>query len=73
MDIKDFDEKNCTKYRYRHKKLGYVFRVENILKSLSPDTGEWYDAILYRQVGSGKLFVRSEDSFIKNFDIITEN
>lgn len=53
-----------------HKEKGHKYKIKEFVKSKHPDTGVWYNAILYIQLESSELFVRSEESFVKNFIII---
>ena len=53
-----------------HKEKGHTYKVLDLLRFKHPDTGEWYDGVLYTQLESGELFVRSEESFVENFIVI---
>lgn len=60
---------------FTHKEKGHKYRVRELLISKHPDTGVWYNAVLYMRVDgedAGRLFVRSDKSFIDNFEIIKE-
>lgn len=52
---------------YTHKEKGHTYIIVKELKCKHPDTGEWYEAILYCQLESGESFVRSKESFNANF------
>ena len=56
-----------------HIEKGHTYIVLNIVKSKHPDTGEWYDAVIYKQLESKETFVRSIKSFCENFRIINNN
>ena len=64
QEFKNFVSKNTT---FTHKEKGHTYKVEDILISKHPDTGEWYEAVLYIQLESSRRFVRSLESFITNF------
>lgn len=66
QEFKNFVSKNTT---FTHKEKGHSYKVEELLISKHPDTGEWYEAVLYIQLESSKKFVRSQESFINNFVI----
>ena len=53
-----------------HIEKGHTYIVLDIIKSKHPDTGEWYDAVRYKQLESKETFVRSIKSFCENFRII---
>ena len=53
-----------------HIEKGHTYIVLDIVKSKHPDTGEWYDAVRYKQLESKETFVRSIQSFCENFRII---
>lgn len=52
---------------YTHKEKGHTYIIVKELKCKHPNTGEWYEAILYTQLENGESFVRSKESFINNF------
>ena len=56
-----------------HIEKGHTYIVLDIVKSKHPDTGEWYDAVIYKQLESKETFVRSIKSFCENFRIINNN
>lgn len=58
---------------FTHKEKGHAYRIERRLISKHPDTGLWYDAVLYVRMGDGVPFVRSTQSFIENFEVIEYN
>ena len=53
-----------------HIEKGHTYIILDIIKSKHPDTGEWYDAVRYKQLESKETFVRSIQSFCENFRII---
>ena len=53
-----------------HVEKGHTYIVLDIVKSKHPDTGEWYDAVRYKQLESNETFIRSIKSFCENFHII---
>ena len=53
-----------------HIEKGHTYIVLDIIKSKHPDTGEWYDAVRYKQLENKETFVRSIQSFCENFRII---
>ena len=52
---------------YTHIEKGHTYVILGEVKSKHPDTGEWYDSVIYRQLESRETFVRSKQSFIDNF------
>lgn len=67
QEIKDIIE---NKFLVTHIEKGHTYIVLDIVKSKHPDTGEWYDAVRYKQLESKKTFIRSIKSFCENFHII---
>lgn len=67
QEIKDIIE---NKLLVTHIEKGHAYIILNIVKSKHPDTGEWYDAVIYKQLESKETFVRSIQSFCENFRII---
>lgn len=63
-ELKKLISKNST---FTHKEKAHNYKVEEILISKHPDSGEWYEAILYIQLETSRRFVRSIESFIENF------
>ena len=53
-----------------HIEKGHTYIVLDIIKSKHPNTGEWYDAVRYKQLESKETFIRSIKSFYENFRII---
>ena len=53
-----------------HIEKGHTYIILDIIKSKHPNTGEWYDAVRYKQLESKETFVRSIQSFCENFRII---
>ena len=56
-----------------HIEKGHTYIILDIIKSKHPDTGKWYDAVIYKQLESKETFVRSIQSFCENFRIININ
>lgn len=67
QEIKDIIE---NKFLVTHIEKGHTYIVLDIIKSKHPNTGEWYDAVRYKQLESKETFVRSIKSFCENFRII---
>jgi len=53
---------------FTHKEKGHLYKVKELLISKHPDTGLWYDAVLYMNE-DGRSFVRSLESFLDNFEL----
>ena len=69
MDIVRFNEAVQRKAQFTHVEKGHTYIVREILISKHPQTGEWYDAVFYEQLETGKFFVRSVQSFLDNFEL----
>lgn len=67
MDMEVQELSNEFGVKYTHIIKGHTYIIIEFVKSKHPDTGKWYDAILYKQLENGKYFVRSKESFINNF------
>ena len=67
LEIKNIIE---NKLLVTHIEKGHTYIVLDIIKSKHPDTGKWYDAVIYKQLESKETFVRSIQSFCENFRII---
>lgn len=67
QEIKDILE---NKLLITHIEKGHTYIVLDIIKSKHPDTGEWYDAVRYKQLESKETFIKSIKSFCENFRII---
>ena len=67
LDIQELSNIILSCYPVTHKEKGHHYQVMSIVKSKHKDTGEWYEAVIYRQIESGEFFVRSIESFIENF------
>ena len=67
MDIQELNNIILNCCPVTHKEKGHHYQVMSIVKSKHKDTGEWYEAVIYRQLESGEFFVRSIESFIENF------
>lgn len=69
MVVQEFEKLVVDNARFTHIEKGHTYEVILIVKSKHPDTGEWYPAVIYQQIESGDIFVRSEESFINNFEV----
>lgn len=67
MEVQEFKNLVSKNTTFTHKEKGHNYKVEELLISKHPDTGEWYEAVLYIQLESSRRFVRSLESFITNF------
>ena len=67
QEIKNIIEK---KFLVTHIEKGHTYIILDIVKSKHPDTGEWYDAVRYKQLENKETFIRSIQSFCENFHII---
>lgn len=65
----EFNNAVSTDKTFIHDKTKGRYKVKGVIRSKHPDTGEWYDAVLYISLKTGEMFVRSYDSFIEHFSI----
>ena len=70
MEVPEIKTAIEDKLLVTHIEKGHTYIVLDIIKSKHPDTGEWYDAVRYKQLESKETFVRSIQSFCENFRII---
>ena len=70
MEVQEIKNIIENKLLVTHIEKGHIYKVLDIVKSKHPDTGEWYDAVIYEQFYNNKIFVRSVKSFCENFRII---
>lgn len=70
LEIKYLKDKTLT---FSHKEKGHHYKVLDIVKSKHPDTGKWYDSVIYKQIENKTIYVRSVNSFIENFYIVNKN
>lgn len=70
MEVQEIKNIIEHKFLVTHIEKGHTYIVLDIIKSKHPDTGEWYDAVRYKQLESKETFVRSIQSFCENFRII---
>lgn len=70
MEVQEIKSIIENKLLVTHIEKGHTYIVLDIIKSKHPDTGEWYDAVRYKQLESKETFVRSIKSFCENFRII---
>lgn len=70
MEVQEIKTIIENKLLVTHIEKGHTYIVLDIIKSKHPNTGEWYDAVIYKQLESKETFVRSIKSFCENFRII---
>ena len=70
MEVQEIKNIIENKFLVTHIEKGNTYIVLDIVKSKHPDTGEWYDAVRYKQLENKETFVRSIQSFCENFRII---
>lgn len=70
MEVQEIKSIIENKFLVTHIEKGHTYIVLDIVKSKHPDTGEWYDAVRYKQLESKETFIRSIQSFCENFRII---
>ena len=73
MEVQEIKTIIENKLLVTHIEKGHTYIVLDIVKSKHPDTGKWYDAVIYKQLKSKETFVRSIKSFCENFRIINNN
>ena len=70
MEVQEIKNIIENKFLLTHIEKGHTYIILDIVKFKHPDTGEWYDAVRYKQLESKETFVRSIQSFCENFRII---
>lgn len=70
MEVREIKNIIENKLLVTHIEKGHTYIILDIVKSKHPDTGKWYDAVIYKQLESKETFVRSIQSFCENFRII---
>lgn len=70
MEVQEIKNIIENKLLVTHIEKGHTYIILDIIKSKHPDTGEWYDAIIYKQLENKETFVRHIKSFCENFRII---
>ena len=70
MEVQEIKNIIENKFLVTHIEKGHTYIILDIIKSKHPDTGKWYDAVIYKQLESKETFVRSIQSFCENFRII---
>ena len=70
MEVQEIKTIIEDKLLVTHIEKGHTYIILDIIKSKHPDTGKWYDAVIYKQLESKETFVRSIQSFCENFRII---
>ena len=73
MEVQEIKTIIENKLLVTHIEKGHTYIVLDIVKSKHPDTGKWYDAVIYKQLKSKETFIRSIKSFCENFRIINNN
>ena len=73
MEVQEIKNIIENKFLVTHIEKGHTYIILDIVKSKHPDTGEWYDAVRYKQLESKETFVRNIQSFCENFSIINNN
>lgn len=53
-------------------KTGKKYYTHKIVKSKNPDTGEWYDAVLYESLEDKAIYVRKYSDFVLKFQTLDE-
>ena len=67
MEVQEIKNIIENKFLVTHIEKGHTYIILDIVKSKHPNTGEWYDAVRYKQLESKETFVRSIQSFCENF------
>ena len=70
MEVQEIKTVIKNKLLVTHIEKGHTYIVLDIVKSKHPNTGEWYDAVRYKQLESNETFIRHIKSFCDNFRII---
>lgn len=70
MEVQEIKTIIENKLLVTHIEKGHTYIILDIIKSKHPDTGEWYDAVRYKQLENKETFIRSIKSFCENFRII---
>ena len=73
MEVPEIKTAIEHKFLVTHIEKGHTYIILDIIKSKHPDTGKWYDAVIYKQLENKETFVRSIQSFCENFRIININ
>ena len=73
MEVQEIKNIIENKFLVTHIEKGHTYIILDIVKSKHPNTGEWYDAVIYKQLENKETFVRSIQSFCENFRIINNN
>ena len=53
-------------------KTGKKYYAHKVVKAKHPETGEWYDAVLYEGFEDRNIYVRKYDDFILKFQTLSE-
>ena len=70
MEVQEIKNIIENKFLVTHIEKGHTYIILDIIKSKHPNTGEWYDAVRYKQLESKETFIRSIKSFCENFRIV---
>lgn len=73
MEVQEIKTIIENKLLVTHIEKGHTYMILDIVKSKHPNTGEWYDAVRYKQLENKNIYVRSVNSFIENFYIVNKN
>lgn len=57
-----------TTARYEHKEKGGIYVIKAIHKMKHPDSGEWIPCVTYKSVLDNRIWTRSLQSFVDNFE-----
>lgn len=57
-----------TTTRYSHKEKGGIYIIMFIHKMKCPVTGAWIPSVTYQSLQDNRIWTRSLDSFIENFE-----
>lgn len=62
MEIWEHKEKQGGKYPHND-----TYVVMDYIRMKSPESGEWYDGVLYMSTTKGEYFCREKNDFIEKF------
>lgn len=54
--------------QYEHKEKGGIYVIKYVHKMKHPDTGEWIPCVTYKSIYDNRIWTRSYQSFIDNFN-----
>ena len=64
MEVQEIKSIIENKLLVTHIEKGHIYKVLDIVKSKHPDTGDWYDAVRYKQLESKETFVNLIKDYI---------